>query len=70
MFASRNRAAAWLFMRGHSGSSSCSSRKESSTTEIGFNRTAATAPLFNYLAPSECADEKSGEPHFRELEPA
>ena len=23
-----------------------------------FNRTAATAPLFNYLAPSECADEK------------
>ncbi len=27
-----------------------------------FNRTAATAPLFNYLAPSESADEKSGEP--------
>jgi hypothetical protein len=23
-----------------------------------FNRTAATAPLFNYLAPSESADEK------------
>jgi hypothetical protein len=23
-----------------------------------FNRTAATAPLFNYLAPSEGADEK------------
>jgi hypothetical protein len=23
-----------------------------------FNRTAATAPFFNYLAPSECADEK------------
>jgi hypothetical protein len=23
-----------------------------------FNRTAATAPLFNYLAPSECADER------------
>jgi hypothetical protein len=25
---------------------------------IRFNRTAATAPLFNYLAPSERADEK------------
>ena len=25
---------------------------------IRFNRTAATAPLFNYLAPSESADEK------------
>jgi hypothetical protein len=23
-----------------------------------FNRTAATTPLFNYLAPSESADEK------------
>ena len=27
-----------------------------------FNRTAATAPLFNYLAPSESADEKMVSP--------
>jgi hypothetical protein len=24
-----------------------------------FNRTAATAPLFKYVAPSECADERA-----------
>jgi hypothetical protein len=30
------------------------------TTEIGSIRTAATAALFNYVAPSESVDEKSG----------
>jgi hypothetical protein len=30
-----------------------------------FNRTAVTAPLFNYLAPSESADEKMVSPKFR-----
>jgi hypothetical protein len=29
-----------------------------------FNRTAATAPLFNYLAASESADERDGDPLF------
>jgi hypothetical protein len=37
-----------------------------------FNRTAATAPLFNYLAPSESTDEKmvsqEGIAHRAELE--
>ena len=32
-----------------------------------FNRTAVTAPLFNYLAPSECADERVVSP--RRIEP-
>ena len=41
-----------------SGCSSCSSRKESRIDGIRFNRTAVTAPLFNYLAPAESADEK------------
>ena len=31
-----------------------------------FNRTAATAPLFNYLAPSESADEKMVNHHVVE----
>jgi hypothetical protein len=44
-------------------------RKESGSTEIDSNRTAATAPLFNYLAPSECADEKMVSQTFRQLEP-
>jgi hypothetical protein len=35
-----------------------------------FNRTAVTAPLFNYLAPDQSAEESSDEPHFHELEPA
>jgi hypothetical protein len=30
-----------------------------------FNRTAATAPLFKYLAPSEGVDEKDGDPNVR-----
>jgi hypothetical protein len=34
-----------------------------------FNRTAATAPLFKYLAPSESADESVVTPDFHELEP-
>jgi hypothetical protein len=29
-----------------------------------FNRTAAPAPLFTYLAPGDSADEKDGEPNF------
>jgi hypothetical protein len=34
---------------------------------IRFNRTAATAPLFSYLAPSESADEKMVSPEGIEL---
>jgi hypothetical protein len=36
---------------------------------IRFNRTAVTAPLFNYLAPSESADERVVSQTLRELEP-
>jgi hypothetical protein len=34
-----------------------------------FNRAAATAPRFNYLAPSDSADERVVSLIFRELEP-
>ena len=33
-----------------------------------FNRTAVTAPLFKYLAPSESADERDGEPRRNRTE--